>query len=89
MKFTLNLSYDALAQLAHVGWAGTLTLIVALWLPLWVALVFVPLAGAVKEFAIEPRIEDAETQGSAWRDFAFWCLGVGIAFIAVAARILL
>ena len=88
LSLTLNPSYEALAQLAHIGWAGMLTFIIALWLPLWAALLIVIAAGAVKEFVVEVRIEPVQTQGSAWRDFAYWCLGAATAFLTIAARIL-
>ena len=83
----IHLSFDTVAQLAHVGWGAMLTFIVALvFLPWWAAGLLVTGAGAVKEFGIEPHLEDVQTQGSALRDFLFWCLGVAIAEIVLLLK---
>jgi len=83
----IHLSFDALAQLAHVGWGAMLVFILALlFLPWWAAALLVAAAGAIKEFVVEPFIEDPSTQGSALRDFLFWCLGVAVAVIVLLLR---
>jgi len=84
---TITISYDTLAQLAHVGWGAMLVFIVALLiLPWWAAALLVSAAGAVKEFVVERFIEDTHTQGSALRDFLFWCVGVAVAVIVLLLR---
>jgi hypothetical protein len=82
----LLLTNDQLAQLAHVGWAAALTLILALWFRIWICGAIVVAAGVLKEFVVEPLIEDPGMLGSSWEDFSFWANGVTLAMLSLILK---
>lgn len=71
----LGSSSACLAQLAHIGWGGFLTLAVATWCSPWWAVLVVFAFALFKEFS-EFWTETSETRGSTIGDIIFWSIGI-------------
>jgi len=69
-------------QMAHLGWGAFLVLALARHTHLWIALLAVVVFAAFKEGVFDPLTETKTLQGSGWVDFAFWCAGVGLGWLA-------
>ena len=82
----MNFTYNTQAQLAHIGWAGFVTL--ALWLVTAIsprsAALLVMAGSAIKEFIVDPLTESIQVQGSAWQDFGFLAIGAALAIVVIA-----
>jgi hypothetical protein len=65
-----------IAQLAHVGWGGALTLAIGLHTRARYAAIVVILLASAKEGIFDPITETKAEQGSGWEDWAFWVVGI-------------
>lgn len=82
----LSLSYNALAQLAHVGWGLALVYtLYAFEVKLRYCLASVLAFAFLKEGVFDVLFESASVQGSGLEDFGFLALG---AFLAVCVLLL-
>jgi uncharacterized protein involved in cysteine biosynthesis len=73
-------------QIAHVGWAGFLTLLLAGHIRLAYAALAVFLFASIKEAVFDPLTETKAEQGSGWEDWAFWLLGIGLGALSLLVK---
>jgi hypothetical protein len=81
----LELSNNAIAQMAHVGWGALLTLAPAVMFHtnvLYFALA-VSVIAAGKEWWDSRGLESVALAGNSWEDWAFWEVGVTLGVTVV------
>lgn len=80
---------NTLAQLAHVGWGGFLTLLLTLFVGAWWATAVVAAFTLGKESAESLGLafwEPKQTWLSSTIDVAFWFIGIALALTALVVR---
>ena len=77
----IDLSKDTLAQIAHTVTGAVLVLMFAYVGHPFLGVAVTEAVAIVKETIFDPLTETKAFQGSGWRDWAFWNVGIGLALV--------
>jgi len=78
-----NKTFDTVSQIAHIFFAMSIVLTFDRFGLGLLGLIVVFIFAALKEFWYDYHFESMTVRGSSLRDFAFYCLGMGLAILVL------